>query len=79
MLKVMQEPCPRCEMQLSTHPALSRADDRTAVCSICGVDEALEAFTAGAVTPKRDWPIKPRIVVSLRDNQISVVHRKPLK
>jgi len=53
----MSRRCPRCGDPLDRHPALSRADDRTAVCSDCGVEEAIEAMKRN-VTPKREWPIQ---------------------
>lgn len=36
--------CPRCKNYIVGHPALSRVDNRTEICSDCGVLEALEAF-----------------------------------
>lgn len=55
--------CPRCGGPIPTaeHPglypgAVSRADDRTEICSPCGMDEALEQW-AGRLTPVGDWPV----------------------
>ena len=36
--------CPRCKNYIIGHPALSRVDNRTEICSDCGLLEALEAF-----------------------------------
>ena len=36
--------CPKCKNYIVGHPALSRVDNRTEICSDCGVIEALEAF-----------------------------------
>lgn len=53
--------CPRCTDNLipnNWHPgkypgAISRADNKTEVCSDCGVDEALELWTTGTLNV--DW------------------------
>lgn len=36
--------CPKCKQEYSGHPALSREDNKTKICSKCGQIEALEAF-----------------------------------
>lgn len=36
--------CPRCENELGEFPALSRVDNKSEVCSDCGLAEALEDF-----------------------------------
>ena len=36
--------CPKCKGDIVGHPALSRVDNRTEICSDCGLLEALEAF-----------------------------------
>ncbi len=37
--------CPRCqELRDMTYPALSRRDNKTAICSPCGVDEAIREY-----------------------------------
>ena len=36
--------CPRCSNDFSEHPALSRRDNKTEICSQCGIDEAMEDF-----------------------------------
>lgn len=36
--------CPRCKTIIVGPPALSRKDNKTEICSMCGVDEALEDF-----------------------------------
>ena len=45
--------CPRCGKQepAPDFPALSRKDNATAVCSPCGVDEALQQFAG-----RDPWP-----------------------
>lgn len=37
--------CPRCGREIKGYPALSREDNKTEICSECGQEEALEAFT----------------------------------
>lgn len=36
--------CPKCKNYIQGYPALSRKDNRTEICSQCGVLEALEVF-----------------------------------
>ena len=36
--------CPRCGRPMVGHPAISRKDNKTEVCSTCGLLEAIEAF-----------------------------------
>lgn len=48
--------CPRCGIKRMTkYPALSRVDNKTGICSQCGVDEALTAFVGFGVAPKQIW------------------------
>jgi len=37
--------CPRCGKMSEDYPALSRADNKTEICSACGTDEALFNMT----------------------------------
>ncbi len=36
--------CPNCGHEYEEHPAISRKDNKTKICSNCGVKEALEIF-----------------------------------
>jgi len=36
--------CPRCHKEYTSHPAISRKDNTTMICSDCGTQEALLAF-----------------------------------
>jgi transposase-like protein len=36
--------CPRCKRDYADYPALSRKDNKTYICSDCGVQEALFNF-----------------------------------
>lgn len=38
--------------------ALSRLDNKTYICSDCGVEEAMENFARNELTPKSQWPIR---------------------
>lgn len=62
--------CPRCEEHRYTpyeakgpydqdapYPALSRMDNKTYICSPCGVDEAMRDFAGEAPIPPNEWPI----------------------
>jgi len=43
--------CPRCgENRMTRHPALSRVDNKTHICSECGTDEAMQAFAGKPLT-----------------------------
>ena len=34
--------CPKCHQETNDFPALSRVDNKTEICSQCGITEALE-------------------------------------
>ena len=36
--------CPRCNKTIIGYPAISRTDNKTEICSNCGIIEALEVF-----------------------------------
>lgn len=36
--------CPKCKSQYNARPAISRVDNKTKICPICGQKEALEAY-----------------------------------
>ena len=36
--------CPICGYLITGHPAISRKDNKTKICSECGQKEAIEAF-----------------------------------
>jgi hypothetical protein len=59
--------CPRClgAIPNAAHPgaypgALSRTDNKTEICSDCGVKEALEHFSVGNPAPQEKWGITKR-------------------
>ena len=41
--------CPRCHRKYVGYPALSREDNKTEICSECGIEEALECWFGGAI------------------------------
>lgn len=57
--------CPRCvsnwipcnESPGAYPGALSRADNKTEICSECGQREALQDFFEGGCTPVVNWPV----------------------
>lgn len=57
--------CPRCESNLipnnetpGKYPgAISRADNKTEICSNCGHDEAMKDWQDGGCEPVEAWPI----------------------
>lgn len=53
--------CPRCTMRLLPFGfpgALSRADNKTEICSECGSDEAMRQFAGYKLGGTDTWPIK---------------------
>lgn len=40
----MNMKCPRCKNIIFGYPAISRIDNKTEICSTCGLEEALESF-----------------------------------
>lgn len=41
-----QKTCPTCSKPLKGYPAISRKDNKTEICSECGVAEALADFVS---------------------------------
>ena len=37
--------CPKCGKSTTTYPAISRTDNETEICSMCGIDEALKDWS----------------------------------
>ena len=44
IIEQQEKICPKCGNCIQGHPALSRADNKTEICSNCGTLEALEVF-----------------------------------
>ena len=38
--------CPRCRNDVTDFPAISRRDNKTEICSACGIEEALFDFAS---------------------------------
>jgi len=55
----MKEPCPRCGMptqfKYPSNRALSRSDNKTNVCSLCGVAEAMYAYQHKETETQKNW------------------------
>lgn len=49
--------CPRCKKEYSEFPALSRVDNKTDICSDCGVREAMADYL-GIPLSKVTEPVK---------------------
>lgn len=43
--------CTRCGKYYTEFPALSRVDNKTAICSPCGTEEAMQDFVGGPLSP----------------------------
>lgn len=48
--------CPRCLGGLPTHPAVSRTDNDSLICSACETDEAMEDWL-GQLIPRAHCPV----------------------
>lgn len=46
--------CPKCKKHYNEYPAISRADDCTPICPICGETEALYQYVNYSVTLRAD-------------------------
>ena len=46
--------CPICNKKLEQHPAISRKDDTTLICSKCALEEALKAWEESLKDDKKD-------------------------
>ena len=42
--------------------AVSRADDKTEICSDCGTEEAIIQYGRGECEPTSDWPVRNRVI-----------------
>lgn len=59
--------CPRCSdnwiptnEQPGAYPgAISRADNATEICSVCGQDEAMRNYAGDGTQPVSAWPVTP--------------------
>lgn len=47
LLSKIKKICPICKNKIVGYPALSRKDNKTEICSKCGVAEALQDFARG--------------------------------
>ena len=47
--------CPRCGKNYDGYPALSRTDNKTAICSPCGGTEAIEDLARVPLLPQSQW------------------------
>lgn len=69
----MSNNCPRCQTRSVTRQvttpdgqtveiegALSRADNKTYICSACGLDEAMLDYDGTGNQPVSEWPVVPK-------------------
>lgn len=61
--------CPKCKKNYDEHPAISRVDNKTEICSMCGIAEAMAIaneiiekrridLTVDSLTPEEEKIIK---------------------
>ena len=50
--------CPRCKKEFKGHPAISRRDNKTEICSDCGLQEAMFDFKLNEVQATINQKIK---------------------
>lgn len=46
--------CPRCGKETTDFPAISRTDNKTEICSQCGIDEAMSNWLYNIQTNQKD-------------------------
>jgi|TARA_Y100000296_G_C5120074_1_gene229910 short subunit dehydrogenase-like uncharacterized protein len=70
---MVKELCPRCKVDYfdtkgikAKHPALSRRDNKTNICSSCGIEEAM--FDLGLVAAKKSFD--KHYIKQLTDNEM---------
>ena len=44
--------CPKCKQKYFQHSAISRIDNKTNICPVCGIKEALMQFIEQQNTPR---------------------------
>ncbi len=49
-----EKKCPKCNKDFTGTGALSRRDNKTEICSQCGIDEAMADFFQNALVVKED-------------------------
>lgn len=59
------EICPKCKKEFKRLLAVSRVDNKTMICDVCGVREALGSVPEGRLTPQE----RTRIVVAASGNK----------
>lgn len=59
---------PNNEMPGACPGALSRADNKTEICSECGLDEALTQWMDGYIAAVEEWPIAGKHALTLALN-----------
>lgn len=57
--------CPKCNKSFERLLAVSRRDNKTAICDDCGIEEALDSLPRGALTPQE----RARIAVAATGNK----------
>ena len=65
--------CPRCQTdwipnnaQPGKYPgAISRADNKTEICSACGEDEALKDYFDGGCEPVDEWAVERKYTINV--------------
>lgn len=50
--------CPRCNRHRNGYPALSRVDNQTYICSLCGTDEAMTNMADHSLAHPDVWPLE---------------------
>jgi predicted RNA-binding Zn-ribbon protein involved in translation (DUF1610 family) len=56
--------CPKCDEPIGDHPALSRRDNKTQICSKCGTNEAMEDAFGISISCDNRKRFQTRIVIT---------------
>ena len=66
--------CPKCGREYNCQPAISREDNETEICSVCGAVEAVEAVNGLSLTEDE----KKRLIAETEQAEIKRGRVKPL-
>jgi hypothetical protein len=54
--------CPRCKEEINGYPAISRRDDETLICEICGISESMEDMGYASYDGEPYWKGKKNVL-----------------
>lgn len=80
MVKIeIRKKCPRCNEYYTGHPALSRADNKTKICSKCGESEAMISFALCNINSKEIINDRLNVIGSFISGSSGLIHLHLIK